>query len=123
VGNDAIELEATMNDTTGNPAAVTLVGDPLASQLKTAAKTGNFQINTRTGHKSLPQGVTTANIQNLMSPLGLGDGGHCIVIVNSLPTPLVPTGMRGQGRSPGSLSRDHRFRETCLPDTSNSSGL
>jgi hypothetical protein len=81
-----------MNALNGNPISVTLLGDPLAQQLKTASQTGNFQINTRKGHKNLPQGVTSTDIADLMHPLGLGPTGayyYRIVIVNSLPSPLV----------------------------------
>ncbi|MDP9049818.1 MAG: hypothetical protein M3O31_03715 [Acidobacteriota bacterium] len=80
-----------MSDTNGNPISVTLLADPLAQQLKTASQTGSLQINTRKGHKNLPQGATSANIEDLMHPLGLGPTGspyYRIPIVNSLPTPL-----------------------------------
>jgi len=89
-----------MNDMNGHPIAVTLLGDPLAPQLKTAAQTGAFQVNTRKGHLPMAQGQTTARIQHLMRPLGaradvgtaLSGDPWTVVIVNSLPHPLVLAG-------------------------------
>jgi hypothetical protein len=89
------------NAMNGNPIAVTLVGDPLAQQLKTAAQTGSFQVNTRPGHHiRVNLAPTTARIQHLMRPLGatadvqtaLSSDPWTVVIINSLPNPLVLAG-------------------------------
>jgi hypothetical protein len=118
-----------MNDMNGNPVGVTLLRDPLAKQLKDASQTGSFAVDIQHGHNRRPQGVASADMRTLILPMGIGgtDPQHwkvpfAVVIVNSLPAPLVLAGSAAKKGSQGGYPAiagfgKHATKEHQIPAT------
>jgi hypothetical protein len=118
-----------MNDMNGNPIGVTLLRDPLAQQLKDAAQAVPFVINVPP-HKAGPRpGPTPADMRELMLPMGIGGTdpttikvSYAVVIINSLPAPLVLAGGAAKKGSQGGYPAltdfgKHASKEHQIPGT------